>query len=156
MFFKGILIKTKNERSSIVTGEYVEISLEDVNGEDVGSQRLKTNAYGSFSGEFKLPVTGVTGEYSLSVSEDYESDSKFYDALTDFEYNEVPLSVEEYKRPTFEVSMKPLTGTFKLNDTIRVAGNAAAYNNSKIAKAKVVYTVTREVRYPRVVLLAIQ
>jgi TonB-dependent SusC/RagA subfamily outer membrane receptor len=45
--------------------------------------------------------------------------------------------------------MKSLTGTFKLNDTIKVAGNAIAYNGSKVSKAKVAYTVKREVRYPR-------
>jgi TonB-dependent SusC/RagA subfamily outer membrane receptor len=149
VFFKGILIKTKGKKSSIVSGEYVEVFLEDVNGEDVASVRLKSNAYGSFSGEFKLPNAGLTGEYTLYVDEDSEGDSRFYDNLTDFEYSQTTISVEEYKRPTFEVSIKPVTGTFKLNDTITVTGNATAYNGSKISKAKVAYTVKREVRYPR-------
>jgi TonB-dependent SusC/RagA subfamily outer membrane receptor len=149
VFFKGIFIKTSDKKSSIVAGEYVEIFLEDPNSEDVASLRLKTNSYGSFSAEFKLPPSGLTGEYRLYADENSEGDSRFYDNLTNFDYSETTISVEEYKRPTFEVSMKSLTGTFKLNDTIRISGNAIAYSSSKISKAKVAYTVKREVRYPR-------
>ncbi|MGC1242934.1 MAG: MG2 domain-containing protein [Chryseosolibacter sp.] len=146
--FKGIFIKTNNKTSSIVAGEYVEIFLEDANSEDIASLRLKTNSYGSFSGEFRLPSSGLTGEYRLYADEDSEGDSRFYDNLRNFDYSETTISVEEYKRPTFEVSMESLAGTFKLNDTIKVSGNAVAYSGSKVSKAKVAYTVKREVRYP--------
>src|SRR5206468_5255973 len=93
--------------------------------------------------------TGLTGEYRLYVDEPNDSDSKFYDNLEDFEESDVAISVEEYKRPTFEVLIKPFTGTFKLNDSIKVLGNAAAFNGSNISKAKVSYIVKREVNFPR-------
>jgi TonB-dependent SusC/RagA subfamily outer membrane receptor len=149
IFFKGILIKTKAEKSSVVAGEYVQVYLQDVNDEYIDSLRLKTNVYGSFSGELKLPASALTGEYTLYAEEDYEEDSRFYDNLANFEYSETIISVEEYKRPTFEVKVNPATGTFRLNDTIQVSGNAIAYNGSKISKAKVAYTVKRGVQYPR-------
>jgi len=149
IFFKGILIQTTGKKSNVVSGEYVEVFLEDVNGKNVASVRLRSNAYGSFSGEFKLPGSGLTGEYTMYVDEDPGADSRFYDDLTDFEYSQTTISVEEYKRPTFEVSIKPVTGTFKLNDTIAVTGIATAYSGSKISKARVAYTVKRAVRYPR-------
>jgi len=148
-FFKGIFVKTKEKKSSLVTGESVEIFLEDTNGKDITSLKLKTNAYGSFSGEFKLPATGLTGEYRLYADEPNDSDTKFYDNLENFEESDVAISVEEYKRPAFEVSIKPFTGTFKLNDSIRVVGDAIAYSGSKISKAKVSYVIKREVTYPR-------
>jgi TonB-dependent SusC/RagA subfamily outer membrane receptor len=148
VFFKGVLIKTKDRKSSIVVGQHVEVFLEDPRSSEIATLRVKTNAYGSFSGEFKLPAAGLTGEYSLYADEDFEDDSQFYENLEDFDYDETTVSVEEYKRPTFEVSMQPLTGTFGLNDTLRITGNAVAYSGSKIAKAKVVYTVKREMRYP--------
>jgi TonB-dependent SusC/RagA subfamily outer membrane receptor len=149
VFFKGIFIKTKNKKSSLVINETLEVFLQNPNGKDVTSMVLKTNAFGSFSGEFKLPASGITGDYSLYVDEPTNSDSKFFEDLDDYDYDEVEFSVEEYKRPTFEVAIKPATGTFKLNDTIRVTGNATAYSGSKISKAKVSYTVKREVSYPR-------
>lgn len=148
VFFKGVLIKTKDRKSSIVVGQHVEVFLVDPRSSEIATLRVKTNAYGSFSGEFKLPAAGLTGEYSLYADEDYEDDSQFYENLEEFDYDETTVSVEEYKRPTFEVSMQPLTGTFRLNDTLRITGNAVAYSGSKITKASVVYTVKREVRYP--------
>lgn len=148
VFFKGMLIKTKNDKSSVVAGEYVEVILEDVNGTEVGAKRIKTNSFGSFSGEFKLPNNGLTGEFTLYADEDVEEDSKFWeDDDLDFEYDELTISVEEYKRPTFEVLFKALTGTYKLNDSITVNGEAASFSASKLSKAKVSYTVKRDISY---------
>jgi TonB-dependent SusC/RagA subfamily outer membrane receptor len=148
VYFKGIMLKIINKKSTIVTGEYVEVFLEDANGEDVTSLRLKTNAYGSFSGEFKLPSSGLTGEFNIRADEDYEEDSRFYDNLNNFEYSDLTISVEEYKRPTFEVSFKPVTGIFKLKETVTVTGTAQAFNGSKISNAQAKYTVTRMARFP--------
>ncbi len=57
-------------------------------------------------------------------------------------------SVEEYKRPKFEVSFEPLEGSFRLNDTIKLVGKAKAYSGANIDGAEVTYTVTREVTLP--------
>jgi TonB-dependent SusC/RagA subfamily outer membrane receptor len=148
VYFKGILIKTKKKKSTTVAGEYVETFLEDVNGQEVSTARLKTNSYGSFSGEFKLPLNGLTGEYTLYADEDDEDDSKFYDKLDNFDAQRLDISVEEYKRPTFEVTLKPAEKAFKVNDTISIKGVALAYNGSKISNGKVSYHVQRTVRYP--------
>ncbi|HET7178392.1 MAG TPA: MG2 domain-containing protein, partial [Chryseosolibacter sp.] len=149
VFFKGILIKTKGDKSSVVPGQYIVVYLEDVNDKEVGSLRLKTNAFGSVSGQFTLPSTGLTGEYTLYADEDDEGDSRFYDDLDDFDYDEHVISVEEYKRPTFEVTFDPVRKTFALNDSVSVTGVAEAYNGSAISGSKVTYRVTRNVRYPR-------
>ncbi len=149
VYFKCILIKTTDKKSSVVPGQYLTITLDDVNGSEVGSLRLKTNAFGSVSGEFRLPTTGLTGEYTLSADEDDEGDSKFYDNLDDFAYAEHPISVEEYKRPTFEVIFKPVAQTFALYDTVNITGQAESYSGAPIAAAKVTYRVTRQVQYPR-------
>ncbi len=149
VYFKGILIKTTDNTSSVVPGQYLSITLDDVNGSEIGSLRLRTNAFGSVSGEFRLPSTGLTGEYTLSADEDDEADSKFYDNLDDFVYTEHSISVEEYKRPSFEVTFKPVKQTFALHDTVSIAGKAEGYSGSAISAAKVVYRVTRKVQYPR-------
>ncbi len=109
---------------------------------------MKTNSFGSFSGEFKLPSAGLTGEYTITADEDDEDDSKFYDKLDDFFESELTISVEEYKRPTFEISFKPIKETFKLNDSIQVRGSAASFSGAKVSGAKISYTIKRNVRYP--------
>ena len=96
-----------------------------------------------------MPASGLTGEYTLYAEEDYEEDSRFYDNLDDFRYDELIISVEEYKRPTFEATFKPVKETFILNDTARITGIAEAFSGAKLSKAHVKYKVTRKVRYSR-------
>lgn len=149
VYFKGILLKKINEQSSIVSGEYVEVYLDDVNGEEVGFLRLKTNDFGSFSGELKIPTTGLNGEYSLYAEEDSEEGSVFYDQEMDyFDSNVHYISVEEYKRPTFEVTFDAVEQTFGVNDTVSVNGNAKSFSGANIGDAKVKYAVERIVQMP--------
>ncbi|MCG8309290.1 MAG: MG2 domain-containing protein, partial [Cytophagales bacterium] len=149
VYFKGILTKKQADEISVVSGEYVEVYLYDPNDEEISFLRLKTNEFGSFSGEFKLPTSGLTGEYSISAEEDYEEDSKFYDEdIFDFEWNELYFSVEEYKRPRFEVAFDPVKDAFRLMDSVSISGKAAAFTGAYISNAKVTYKVTRTVRYP--------
>lgn len=149
IYFKGILLKEVNDKSSIVPGEFVEVYLDDVNGEEVGFLRLQTNEFGSFSGEFKIPATGLNGEYTLYAEEDTEEESKFYDEeMYNFDYSELYISVEEYKRPAFEVNFNAIKQTFSVNDTISVDGQAKSFSGAGIGNAKVKYAVERGVELP--------
>jgi len=149
VYFKGILTKTDGKKSSVLAGQWVEVLLEDVNGSEAGKLRLKSNAYGSFSGEFKLPANGLTGEYTLTADEDMEEDSHFYDEeMDDFLVNELTIAVEEYKRPTFEVSFQPVTKTFILRDTVTLKGTALSFSGAKVSGAKFSYHINRTVRFP--------
>ena len=138
LYFKGIAIKNTQGVSSILENTMATVELKDVNGQSVGKQQFKTNTYGSFSGEFILPNTGLTGNFSLQVS----SENVALNGYTNF-------SVEEYKRPKFETSFKPITETYKVNDSVTVTGTAVAYAGSKITDAKVSYRVKRAVYFPR-------
>lgn len=146
--FKGILMKTKDKKSSVVPDEYLEVYLEDVTGQELSRLRIKTNSYGSVSGEFKLSSSGLTGEYRLYAEEDSKDERKFYENLDDFEYSHITFSVEEYKRPTFEATFNPLKETFALNDSVVVRGTANAFSGAKVGGAKMSYHVKRTVRYP--------
>jgi len=149
VYFKGIVIKNAGEKSTLVTGQYVKVILNDVNDDEVDTLLLKTNSFGSISGQFKLPASGLTGEYTISLDDGYEDDTKFYDNLDYFDDSEITISVEEYKRPTFEVAFKPVSQTFSVNDTVTVTGAATAYSGSKLSNVQVRYTVRRKVQYPR-------
>ncbi len=134
LYFKGItvsraLAETKN---NIKTGYETMIYLRDTNGQLTDSMKVKTNDYGSFSGKFQLPQTGLNGQFTLFVKDDK---------------GETNVSVEEYKRPKFYVDYEKIKGSYKVNDKIRVTGFAKAYAGNTIDGAAVKYRVVRQPRF---------
>ena len=138
LYYKAIALKTKDLKSEVLHNELLNVTLYNVNDEEISKQQLKTNDFGSISGEFILPNSGLNGEYYLEIESENNLDLD----------NEHYFSVEEYKRPKFETTFKPITETYKVNDSITVKGNANAFSGSTITNAKVVYKVKREVNYP--------
>ncbi|REE80469.1 alpha-2-macroglobulin family protein [Lutibacter oceani] len=148
VYFKGILIKKEGFVSKVVSNEYVNVTLYNVNAEVVSEIELKTNEFGSFSSQFIIPTTGLNGIYTLEVDEGSQK-SNLYNIIDDFNYSETQISVEEYKRPKFETTFKPITETYKINESVTVNGSALAFAGSNITDAKVTYRVHRKVQYPR-------
>ncbi len=58
------------------------------------------------------------------------------------------VTVEEYKRPKFQVTLDSPKTAPKLNAEVQVPGKAMAYTGAAINNAKVKFRVVREVRYP--------
>ncbi|GAA4278187.1 alpha-2-macroglobulin family protein [Aquimarina mytili] len=134
VYFKGISMSSNGkENFEVLSNQLTYATLKDVNGQEIKTLNFKTNEYGSFSGEFILPSSGLTGIYTIQT-DNYDSTS---------------ISVEEYKRPKFETKFNPVTETYRINDTIKLTGVATAYAGSNITDAKVVYRVHRKVQYPR-------
>lgn len=129
--FKGIRLETKDKTSKIVAGATVKVTLKDVNHQKVADLDLTSNEYGSYSGSFRLPSTGLTGQMHLETGN-----------------GSVYFSVEEYKRPTFKVEIAKSTETYKLGETIKVEGNAVAYAGNSVDNASVKYVVKRKVYLP--------
>lgn len=140
VYFKAIALKTNpnNRKSEVMANEPVYAILYDVNDDEIAKLELKTNEFGSVSGEFMLPSSGLNGEYRIEFKNKYtEFNIKHY------------FSVEEYKRPKFETKFNPVTETYKVNDSVTVKGTALSYAGSNITDAKVVYRVHRKVQFPR-------
>ncbi|WP_397447343.1 MG2 domain-containing protein [Polaribacter sp. R77954] len=147
VYFKAIVIQKQGEKSEVLKDKFVTVYLEDVNGQEVKTLDLKLNEFGSVAGEFILPNNGLTGTFSIYVDESEKHDVDFYDDAY-FEDDYVEISVEEYKRPKFETKFKPITESFKINDTVKVNGFAKAFSGANITDANVVYRVHRKVKYP--------
>ncbi len=138
VYFKSIIVKKNNGKSELLTNETIFATLHNTNGEKLSELDFETNEFGSISGEFILPNNGLNGQYYIEI----------YSTIGAIRENHY-FSVEEYKRPKFETKFKPVTETFKINDSVTVKGNALAYAGSNITDAKVVYRVHRKVEYPR-------
>lgn len=146
VYFKAIAIKKRGKKSEIYTNQFVEINLYDANNQVVKTLDLKLNEFGSVAGEFVIPNNGLTGEFSIEVEDSLEEDSNQY---YEFDYdNKIYFSVEEYKRPKFETEFKPITESFKINDSVTINGFSKAFSGANITDAKVIYRVHRKVQFP--------
>jgi hypothetical protein len=134
LYFKGITIdrEIQDRKNSIKTGYETMIYLRNANYQLLDSMKVKTNDYGSFSGKFQLPQSGLTGEFSILAKGDKGSAN---------------ISVEEYKRPKFYVDYEKLKGDYKVNDIIKITGFAKAYAGNNIDGASVKYRVVRQPRF---------
>jgi len=134
VYFKGIVITNdfKSKKPKILSAKKSKIILYNANDEQIDSLELTTNEYGSYSGKFVLPASGLNGNFRLE-SKDVEGESSF--------------SVEEYKRPKFSVEYDKLTNAYRVNDSITVKGIAKAYAGNNIDGAKVKYRVERVARF---------
>lgn len=131
VYFKGISIKSNGNQHTIETSKKVTVSLYDVNGQLVSKQDFVSNDFGTFSGSFKLPEGLLNGQMRIQD-----------------QYGNRWFSVEEYKRPRFEVEMLPTEGEYRLNEHVTVTGKATAYAGSTIDGAKVTYRITRGCNFP--------
>lgn len=133
IYFKGLVISTDGKNPKIETKYSTSVMLYDVNRQEVGSVQVTTNEYGTFNGVFTAPSSGLTGNMRL-VNTDGSGETSF--------------SVEEYKRPKFEVGFNPVTASFRLNEQIKAEGFAKAYSGASIDGASVKYRVVRVANFP--------
>lgn len=131
VYFKGLVIRTNDEANEIRKGYPQTVELLDVNYQKVTDVKLTTNDFGTFNGSFTLPQGLLNGNFTLRSNDGSEN-----------------FRVEDYKRPKFEVTFKPVTGSFRLNDSVTVEGSAASYAGANLTDAQVQYRVKRQAIYP--------
>ena len=112
-----------------VPGKSMELKfiLRDANWKQVAEQKATTDEYGTASVDFELPKEGQTGQYSISVNG------------TATEH----VRVEEYKRPTFEITFPKVNERYTWGDTVVVKASVKTYAGVPVQGAKVEYQVTR-------------
>lgn len=132
VYFKGIVLESDNRKNHQIKTNYpVTVTFYDVNHQKVSDLKLTTNEFGTVSGSFTAPQSGLNGQMHLTDG-----------------HGSVYISVEDYKRPKFETDFNPVKGSFKLNDEVTVTGFAKAYAGNVIDGAKVNYRVVRRTNYP--------
>ena len=125
----AIFYTVKKGLDASVPGKSMELKfvLSDANWNQVAEQKVTTDEYGTASVDFELPKEGKTGQYSISVNG------------TASEY----FRVEEYKRPTFEITFPKVNEKYTWGDTVVVKASAKTYAGVPVQGAKVEYQVTR-------------
>ena len=114
MHFKAIATRVKGTESSVVAGRNAEFILRDANGRELSTLQLMTNEFGSASGEFTLPTGIMTGGFTITT-----------------EGGSTHFQVEEYKRPTFEITFDTIRQTYKFGEEIALKGKPS-YSGIKL------------------------
>ncbi len=131
IYFKGIVLEKQGDDYSVVSGSQRIVRFHDANGQELSQMTLTTNKYGSFEGSFTAPLGALTGEMRISDPN-----------------GSVFVSVEEYKRPTFEVKLNKPEGQFRLGDEVHLRGEAMAYAGYPVDSVSFTYRVYREPFFP--------
>ena len=105
----------------------LDFQLVNASWKEVEMKKAKIDEYGTASVDFELPKEGQTGMYHVSVNDQVNS---FF-------------RVEEYKRPTFEITFPKVNEKYNWGDTVVVKATAKTYAGVPVQGAKVEYQVTR-------------
>lgn len=124
VYFKGIAYSSKQQK--VIEEQSYEVRLLDANWQEVNKKSFTTNEFGSFSGEFVLPSSGLNGQYRLETP---NGSVNFY--------------VEEYKRPTFEVIIDKPEREVSFEQEITFDGTVKAYAGYRIPNAQIKYSIVR-------------
>jgi uncharacterized protein YfaS (alpha-2-macroglobulin family) len=125
IYFKGLAVSTNNGKNTIMPGETEEVKLRDMNDKVIGELSLKTNEFGSVQGSFIIPQSITAGRISIGTLK-----GRAY------------VRVEEYKRPTFQVTFLPFTVAYRFGDSVKLKGKVIAFSGYGISNAKVAYHIT--------------
>ncbi len=134
IMWKVVSYEGNAERTSfkIRPNRTFDVELRDANNDRVLQQQVTTNEFGSASGRFVIPKGRLLGAWSLHTS------GGGYGSVR----------VEEYKRPTFEVTLAPSQGEARLNQPVTLKGEAKYYFGLPVQNGTVKWRVTRERHYP--------
>ena len=126
VYVSGLAYEMEKDSTRVLADKKYTVSLYDANNNETGKVEVRTNGFGSFSGQFVLPSPCLTGYFSLRAAD-----------------TSVSFKVEEYKRPTFDVTFEPVKVEYQVGDSIEVVGMAKTFAGAPVQNARVHYNISR-------------
>lgn len=126
VYVSGLAYEMEKDSTRVLADKKYTVSLYDANNNETGKVEVRTNGFGSFSGQFVLPSPCLTGYFSLRAAD-----------------TSVSFKVEEYKRPTFDVTFEPVKVEYQVGDSIEVVGMAKIFAGAPVQNARVHYNISR-------------
>jgi len=113
--------------TKVLAGKTMPLKLRNANYKVIDQKEVTTDEYGMASADFIIPEGERNGNFSILTNN-----------------ANISFRVEEYKRPTYEVTLEKPDFAYKAGDTITVKGMAKTYSGVPVANAKVTYKVSRK------------
>ena len=124
LYYSGIVYNQQGDSTRVVENKRFTVKLLNAHRKVIGEQEVKTDIFGTFTGEFLFASSAMPGHYELQVNQ-----------------QNTFVRVEEYKRPTFEVQFDSLKQVYQLGDSIELTGVARTYSGVPVQQAKVKYNI---------------
>ena len=121
----------QGKEQTLVNGYNETVTFKDANWQEISSAQFTTDEYGSFSGSFVIPTDRLNGVFHLISG-----------------HGTSTIRVEEYKRPTFEVTFERPKEQYKLNQEVTVHGDVKAYAGFGLDDVEYSYRVVRKTSFP--------
>lgn len=126
VYVKGIAYEQEMDSANVLPNKEYTIILKDANAQEVAQKKVRTNEFGSFATDFTLPSACLNGMFTLTAGK-----------------GRANIRVEDYKRPTFDITFDKQEGGYKLGDMVRVKGKVQSFNGVLLQNLPVKYTVMR-------------
>ena len=123
----GFIYAKQRDEVQVVANRSVKLKLLDANHKEVSTQSLQTDEFGAIKSSFELPAHCLNGTFRI------EGDG----------LGSVQFKVEEYKRPTFTVTIDDVKTSYVVGDTVILSGMVKTYTGFPVANTPVAYSVRR-------------
>ena len=128
VYVKGICYSQLEEEAKVVENRRFRLSLHDVNGKELSATDVSTNDFGSFNTSFVLPSAVLNGMFSIRANDENDSMTRF--------------RVEEYKRPTFEITFEPIREAYRIGDTVELKGHVESFSGATVQNVPLQYRIS--------------
>lgn len=126
VYVKGIAYSQTSDTANVMPNENYTVILTDANNQEVGQKKVRTNEFGSFATDFALPSACLNGMFMLKAGN-----------------GRIAIRVEDYKRPTFDITFEKQKSSYKLGDEVMVKGKIESYSGVVLQDLPVKYVVKR-------------
>lgn len=129
VYLKGVVYNKGKNSAQVVEGEWVSLELLDANLKQIATRRVQTNEFGSFTVDFALPSVCLNGQFMVRAQGNISGAARF--------------QVEEYKRPTFEITFQPVTVPYCLGETVTLRGEVKAFSGASVQEMPLAWNLKR-------------
>jgi len=133
--FKSIIREKKVSGYEPIANKNINVKVNDSRGNKIYESQYTTNGNGSIDGSFHLDKEAPLGNYNIYVY------------ITEKEYYTFAFSVEQYKKPEYEVSVNADKMQYYGKDIINGSVNSKYYFGSPVTDAEVTYEIYRQTYY---------
>ena len=131
LHMKGVLRWREQDALRPFDAASVELVASDPNDKVIVRRQLAVDEFGAVALSFPVPASGALGSYTLRVQ------SGEHQALSAFE-------VQEYRKPEFEVTVRPVTRMILQGQTARVTVQARYYFGQPVANGRVQWVMSQQ------------
>jgi len=126
VYVSGVAYTQNGDEVQVRKEAAVWLALRDAHNQEIARKELTTDDFGAFSTEFQLPTETLAGTFRIES-----------------EKTSCAIRVEEYKRPTFEVTWKEVQEAYTMGDSLTLEGTAKKFSGAPVQGGKIRYTLTR-------------